>query len=528
MFDRMKLVAAVALAAALVGGGAVTPVQAAGGSVPAGSSADLVGVSRDLRSGTTRRQEAPSGRRSSGRVARTPDGVDVAPEHRLRVGKVFGFDDREPVYDTDAYPWSTVSKVFARFPDGLWVEGSAVMVGPYQALTAAHLVFDDQHGGWADRVDVAPGYDLGTSPFGTYEAVEIRGFAGWTDSRDFDYDVALLELDADAGDLTGWMGLAARSTSDLGSRFMNTAGYPSDLDDGDGMWYAGDYAFDVDVGRIYLDGALDAAGGQSGSGVWVIDDEQRGVVGVLSHETSRYNAAARITDEIFDSLDAWLDGVVATTDLAVSNVTTDLPLEVSTGTRGRVSFEVDNFGGLDVTTLVEVIAQRVTGERILLASSLVDVFAGEFVAVDLAVTVPASLAAGRYDLVVRVNGDRVVSDTDVTNDEAIGPRITLPAEYSDIALGVNVRGRLLAGDRAYHAFRVRTGEPVLKLKLTGLRGGFALVIRPDGSTFQLSPGSRNRARIVRPQAGEWRIAIVNGPTSVRSRSYRFKASLRRR
>ena len=55
--------------------------------------------------------------------------------------------------DTDLYPWSTVAKVYAIFPDGLEVTGSAVMIGDGQALTAGHVVYDDRHGGWATEVD---------------------------------------------------------------------------------------------------------------------------------------------------------------------------------------------------------------------------------------------------------------------------------------------------------------------------------------------------------------------------------------
>ena len=42
---------------------------------------------------------------------------------------------------TTQFPYSTVVKIDARFPDGNVYSGSGVLIGPDEVLTAAHLVW---------------------------------------------------------------------------------------------------------------------------------------------------------------------------------------------------------------------------------------------------------------------------------------------------------------------------------------------------------------------------------------------------
>ena len=410
-----------------LGLGAALLAAEVGSDASAASEPILRTVTHDVGTGVTRRDTFH--RRASlleARAARPgylPDSAfeaDEIPTPR----KVFGADDREPVYDTDLYPWSTVAKVISTFPDGLVAEGSAVMVGPYQALTAGHVVYDEGHGGWARDVEVLPGYDLGFAPFGSHTADEILSFAGFIDDGDYAYDFALLELDADAGESTGWLGISARGDADLLDNLMNTAGYPGDLEDGEGMWYAADFADDVDAGSIYLNGTLDAAQGQSGSGVWLRDGGERYVVGVVSTETRNFNVAARITDEVFDTLDGWLGG---------------------TPTSGGPS-----------------------------------------------------------------DGGGLPDGTDY---------------YAPIAIPAKLSGRLVPDEQVQYQFRIDQPMQALKFRLRGQRfRGFALVVRPDGSTFQLLPRLWYKTIENQPQLGQWRIIVKNRPDAGRSR--RFKLNIK--
>ena len=79
------------------------------------------------------------------------------------------------------------------------------------------------------------------------------------------------------------------------------------------------------------------------------------------------------------------------------------------------------------------------------------------------------------------------------------------------------------GGQAFLRFTVPEGARKLKLKLTGLRGGFAQIQRPDGSDFQLRSGAFRKKREKFPQAGEWTAVVVLPDISRRSRAWRFKA-----
>ncbi len=480
-------------------------------------------------SGVTRRpalrERAAGAQGLSRRIGRRPqraDGQREIPEHFLELGKIFGDDDREPVDDTEAYPWAAVAKTFSHFPNGEWIEGSAAMVGPDQALTAGHIVYDHDRGGWADEVQVVPGFDLGFEPFGTFFADDLRSLAGWTEQADFDFDIALIELDDDAGDLTGWFGIASRSRQELLDGLLNTAGYPADLDDGEGMWFASDFALDVDDRTISMDRFLDAAGGQSGSGVWLKEGDDRVIVGVLSSETNTANVAVRIADDVFDVLDAWLAGPAV---LSVNDVSTDLPVEVTGGASGTVFVEVTNSGSGDVVTTVRVYAEPVVGSTLLIGEAAVDLLSAETREIGVAVTIPDS-AEGTYDIFATINDDGALDEADESDNELLGPELIVTEPWADAVSGESIRGRLVPGEVAFVRVTVPAGARKLKLRLRGLFGGFASVQKPNGSVSSLFPGSRKKRKIKFPQEGVWLIRIVNSPNSRRDRTYRFKAVIK--
>ena len=66
----------------------------------------------------------------------------------------------------DNYPYSSVVLVQTTFSDGSSWNGSGVMVGPNDVLTAAHMLWHAD-AGYATSVTVTPGYDDGSAPFGS-------------------------------------------------------------------------------------------------------------------------------------------------------------------------------------------------------------------------------------------------------------------------------------------------------------------------------------------------------------------------
>ena len=62
----------------------------------------------------------------------------------------------------------------------------------------------------------------------------------------------------------------------------------------------------------------------------------------------------------------------------------------------------------------------------------------------------------------------------------------------------------------------------LKFKLRGQRfRGFAIVVRPDNSTFKLLPRFWSKVIENQPQVGEWLVIVKQRPDAGRSRRYKL-------
>lgn len=158
---------------------------------------------------------------------------------------VFPPDDRARIDNTETFPWRSVCKLFSTFPDGAIGGCSGSIIGcpddhGYHVLTAGHCVYSHDHGGWATSVKVVPGLNDDYMPYNYAWATQLRSYTGWTVDRDHRHDWALLTLDRNVGDFTGWMG---RKTADLDDSVytgaLNLADYPGDKDcgtpDSDGL-----------------------------------------------------------------------------------------------------------------------------------------------------------------------------------------------------------------------------------------------------------------------------------------------------
>lgn len=159
------------------------------------------------------------------------------------------------------FPYRAITYVVVEWPNGSRSAGSGVVVGQNDVLTAMHVVFNSDRGGWASTVTIYPGADTKPSlvtPFGAFG----NGWRISTRTTDWDadgngllsdneaqYDLALIGLYERIGDATGWLG--SRSERVDGAATM--LGYPSR---GTGMMAENVYAdastrwgvFDIDSG----------------------------------------------------------------------------------------------------------------------------------------------------------------------------------------------------------------------------------------------------------------------------------------
>jgi V8-like Glu-specific endopeptidase len=185
-------------------------------------------------------------------------------------------------------PYSAICYVTVTFPDGVSIRGSGVMVGPNDVLTAMHMVYWADHGGFATSISVAPGADTNpaATPYGTitnWTSINTR-VPNWDVDGDSllsadeaQHDMALIGLGTPVGNSSGWLQLMPTALDFYGQ----VAGYPAL---GTGLMAQDVYAdassrwgvYDVDYGL---------GPGASGGPLLYVANGQTYVAGVLSSGT---------------------------------------------------------------------------------------------------------------------------------------------------------------------------------------------------------------------------------------------------
>jgi V8-like Glu-specific endopeptidase len=215
---------------------------------------------------------------------------------------VQGPDDRIRISPTTSYPWRAMTKLRMTFPSGRQFICSGALVASKYTLTAGHCVFSHTEGGWARSIEVIPGLDGTYKPYGSAYAVWMRSYVGWTQNQDSNYDFALITLDRTIGNSTGWFGYASYST--VNGLTANLGGYPGDRDSGLRLYYHYGTINSSTTNRVFY--TIDTAGGQSGSGVYRINNGSRYIFAVHTNGGSSSNSGTRITSQRFNDLSAWI------------------------------------------------------------------------------------------------------------------------------------------------------------------------------------------------------------------------------
>ncbi len=169
-------------------------------------------------------------------------------------------------------------------------------------MTAGHCVYSHRAGGWAKKIEVIPGMDASSRPFGSQIATSFRSVVGWTKSAKRNYDYGAIVLPNNTlGNRVGYFGFAALSSSSLKNLVVNNAGYAGDKPFGT-LWYNAGRITRVTSRRLYY--MIDTYGGHSGSPVWRLRKGQRHVVGVHAYGGCP-NGATRIVKPVFDNMLKW-------------------------------------------------------------------------------------------------------------------------------------------------------------------------------------------------------------------------------
>jgi V8-like Glu-specific endopeptidase len=199
----------------------------------------------------------------------------------LESRKVFSL---APVPPSAPSPFSAIVKLEGIFPDGESYVGSGFLVDSYHVLTAGHLVYDYDDGGFAASITVIPELYGTSQPFGAATMIKERTMPAWQafsaahpDLTGPDaQDIGLITLNRQIGNETGWMsyGYSNDTSTYAAGAIFDTAGYPADPASGyDGLHMA--YSSGPIVGLPFGEGAIayhqsdiSTYGGQSGSPLW--------------------------------------------------------------------------------------------------------------------------------------------------------------------------------------------------------------------------------------------------------------------
>ena len=264
---------------------------------------------------------------------------------------------------TMSLPWRTICKLYVTAADGTQWMGSGCIIGPGQAghgyhlLTAGHMVYMSDHGGWISTMEVIPGFDdyqaqlYQQMPYYHSWVTYMRSYTGWTVDQNHQHDWAVCTLDRCIGDYTGWMGrMTASSGSSIYTGVLRTAGYPGDLDSGYRMYTDSNNGRTADEYNHWY--YMDTYGGQSGSPVWYNDGTSNYIITVhaYSDDGSSSNHGTRLNQDKFDRINTWIASDAVPTDMA--DLTDDgqtfssfSPTTVVAGTTNfYVTCDVRNFG----------------------------------------------------------------------------------------------------------------------------------------------------------------------------------------
>jgi glutamyl endopeptidase len=217
-------------------------------------------------------------------------------------------DDRIQITNTGVYPWSAHCSLLITAADNSQWIGTGWFIGPHTVMTAGHVVYirGGAADGWVRSIQVMPGRNGNTLPFGSITSNSFRSVTGWTQWGDWNYDYGAIILPSDLGIRTGWFGFGVWSDSELTSSIGNLSGYPGDKPSGT-QWYDWHQIASVDPRKVYYD--IDTYGGQSGSAVYriIYADNQAKRYGIAIHAYggATTNSGTRIVTPVFNNMVAW-------------------------------------------------------------------------------------------------------------------------------------------------------------------------------------------------------------------------------
>ena len=217
---------------------------------------------------------------------------------------IIGADDRLRIKSTTDIPWRRVCALRITFPSGSTYRGTGFLIGARAVATAGHCVYLHNQGGWARKVEVIPGCNGSSRPYGQAESMSFRSVAGWVTGRkpESDYGCVVLPPGAFGGRNLGSFGCANFDAPKLVAQPAVLPGFPGDKPFAE-LWGMSRVIKAVAGKTLVYD--IDTVGGQSGAPVYIKRAGQRYVVGIHNYGAAGGNSATRVTEPVYQRLLAW-------------------------------------------------------------------------------------------------------------------------------------------------------------------------------------------------------------------------------
>lgn len=215
------------------------------------------------------------------------------------------------------WPWSVHGYVESVFPNNVRCRGTGTLITKSHFLTAAHCLLyvnESKQTFYPSQITFYADFDSRRKLAIRADSETFYMHPAYLE-KDTNYDFALVDLGKDIGSYTGWASVETVEDTDFDQKIVNVTGYPAQktvLDillgrHTERMYTMSGPVVSTEKHKIYYN--LDTSGGQSGAGVWYMNEEDLvNVVGIHIMGRSKVmgNAGVRLSLENITLINDWL------------------------------------------------------------------------------------------------------------------------------------------------------------------------------------------------------------------------------